>query len=79
MRPSWVGPCHMSCDTCMVCNYTGQKATTQCKAQKNKQNWSSWLLTEPASGHRMPTASREVSSRRMHRLPHSSSSNRQGE
>ncbi len=37
----------MSRDTCMVCNYTGHKAT-QCKAPKNKQNWSGWLLREPA-------------------------------
>ncbi len=37
LRPSWVVPCHTSCDTCMVCNYTGHKAT-QCNTPKNKQN-----------------------------------------
>ncbi len=47
MRASWVGPRHMSRDACMVCNYTGQKAT-QCKMQKNKQNWSGWPSWEPA-------------------------------
>ncbi len=46
MRPSWIGPRHMTQDACMVCNYTGHKAT-QCKTAKNKQNWNSWPATEP--------------------------------
>ncbi len=46
LRPSWVGLRHKSRDACMVCNYTGHKAT-QCKAPKNKQNWNGWPPTEP--------------------------------
>ncbi len=47
MRPSWVGPRHMTQDACMVCNYTGHKAGA-CKATKNKQNWGGWPANEPA-------------------------------
>ncbi len=47
MRSSWVGPHHMTQDACMVCNFTGHKAT-QCKTAKNKQNWNCWPATEPA-------------------------------
>ncbi len=47
MRPSWVGPRHMTQDACMVCNFTGHKAT-QCKTAKNKQNWGGWPAMEPA-------------------------------
>ncbi len=47
MRPSWVGPRHMTQDACMVCNFTGHKAG-QCKTAKNKQNWGGWPATEPS-------------------------------
>ncbi len=47
MRPSWVGPRHMTQDACMVCNFTVHKAM-QCNTAKNKQNWNSWPATEPA-------------------------------
>ncbi len=39
MRPSWVRPCHMTQDACMVCNFTGHKAT-QCKTAKGmRPSW----------------------------------------
>ena len=47
MRPSWVGPRHITQDACMVCNFTGHKAG-QCKTAKNKQNWGGWPAAEPA-------------------------------
>ena len=47
MRPSWVGPRHMTQDACMFYNFTGHKAG-QCKTAKNKQNWGGWPATEPA-------------------------------
>ncbi len=55
MRPSRVGPRHMTQDACMVCNYTGHKAT-QCKTAKNKHNWNGWPAVWPPAGGNVQNA-----------------------